>query len=196
MKSPFAFSFKAFAAAILLVAFAATGFAQTNASGTSTAGAQASTAPINIVTTNEASQPLAHTSADVKQTIKSYTAPTAPSVYGSVGGAGCPAIEGASGSVFVANGSKTWAVELPGCMGLQLAALLNTMVIGDDGQISRKTAAMLEAQCDFPQYRGALKRMGLTLGGRAWACAQDADVAATGYSSDPLIARRQREAGR
>lgn len=189
--------------ALVLAAFGVSAFAQTNASGVSTAGATATTAPIVFSPNIEASQPLART--ETKTEIKSYTAPTAPTAYGAVGGAGCPAIDAKSLAVFFANGSVASPVELPGCMGLQLAALLlnPNMVIADSGEISVKTAAVLEAQCDFPQYRKAISRMGLKRDGKPWACADDvkeqavaaAPTNANRYSSDPLIAKRQRESG-
>ena len=193
-------------ATMLLATLGMASHAQTTASGASTAAAQANTAPIVFNPTIEASQPLART--ETKTEIKSYTAPTAPTAYGAVGGAGCPAIDAKSLAVFFANGSVATPIELPGCMGLQLAALLlnPNMAIADSGEISAKTAAVLEAQCDFPQYRKAISRMGLKRDGKAWVCADDtrattlaaapaASPNANRYSSDPLIAERQRKAG-
>lgn len=197
--------FSMLAALITLFAlvFSGSAFADTNASGSAGASAFATTAPIQII--ENAAPQLPYTRADVKTKIESYTAPTAPSTYGAVGPAGCPALEGASLALFFANGSKSSAIELPGCMGLQLASLLATLNIGEQGQITRKVANILEAQCDFPQYKGALNRMVFMLDNKRWSCGGEQPVTvsaapaapvANGYSSDPLIAERQRRAGR
>jgi len=136
---------------------------------------------------------------EIVNKIRDNRATTAPGVYGSV--SGCMGLEGASGSIAVANGSKTWLAEGPGCMGLQLGVFLGSLNIGANGEIDRKTANQIEAQCDFAQFKGALNRMVFLLAGQPWNCggmqearAPVAFVApAPARPTDPYIARSGRE---
>lgn len=103
-----------------------------------------------------------------------FAAPTAPTTFGAVGNAaGCPVLEGGSVGVFVANGSKTTARELPGCMSILLAQVLSNIQPAADGSITFREKAMIESLCDFPQYRARLKTVGYRFGGAAWMCAED-----------------------
>lgn len=118
-------------------------------------------------------------SAPERQTIRhtgagQYAAPTAPTTFGAVGNAaGCPVLEGGSVGVFVANGSKTTARELPGCMSILLAQVLSNIQPAADGSITFREKTMIESLCDFPQYRARLKTVGYRFAGAAWMCAED-----------------------
>lgn len=139
---------------------------------------------------------------EIVNKIRDNRASTAPGVYGSVGG--CMGLEGASGSIAVANGSKTWLAEGPGCMGLQLGVFIGSLTIGPNGEIDRKTANQIEAQCDFPQFKGALSRMVFSLNGQPWNCGGAQAAAPTrapvaliaptpAAPADPYIARSGRQ---
>lgn len=109
----------------------------------------------------------------VDQDFKTNQAASAPANIGSTSSSsgGCPAVDGWSASVVVANGGKTTAQELPGCMlnilTDRFASLKVDVTVNKDGTRTQRFDALsvmkLEAWCLFPLYKQAIENGGIFL---------------------------------
>ena len=143
----------------------------------------------------------------IDQNFHTNQAASAPANIGSTSSGsntGCPAVDGWSASVVVANGGKTTAKELPGCMLNILGqniGMLKEIEVNGVRQFDGISVMRLETWCLYDLYKQAIEN-GMSFKCKATRDAEaeqkrQAALASTVYpanstvSSDPYIAARQ-----
>lgn len=129
---------------------------------------------------------------------------TAPTIVGGTAPAqgGCPAIDGVTGSIAIAQFGTTTAKELPGCMANWLAEAFGRLSVKGDGTWTDASVMKLEAWCDFAQYKRIIERTkrytcASTLEERAQQALNDqpAQRVTVASTSDPIIRERLERTG-
>ncbi len=166
-------SFKSSIAFAVLSCAMSLASAQSSTSGQSQAAESAATnqgVSNSTSIVNQAQSP--YTQSQIDQKFHTNQASSAPAVIGSTApsSGGCPAVEGWSASIVVANGGKSSAVELPGCMANQLADRIGRLTTEKDGSWSWASIMQLEAWCSFSQYKVILERS------RKYECAETTEA--------------------
>lgn len=157
--------------AIAALCAMATAQAQTtngaNAAQSATGTGMATIAPGAVTVQSFGAAQLPWTATSVDSDIRTNQAMPAPPVYGSAApsAGGCPVVDGWSASVVIANGGKSTAQELPGCMlnllTDRLASLSVTKNAAGEQVFTGMSVMKLEAWCLYPLYRTAIENSGV-----------------------------------
>lgn len=171
-----------------------TALAQSNANATQESNSTAQNSGVSNTTTISTLPNSPYTWQEVNSHFNTNQAMSAPAVIGSAAPStgGCPAIEGWSASLVIANGGKSNVVELPGCMANQLADRVGRLQTNVDGTWTWAAVMQLEAWCSYPLYKSILERS------KRYVCqetaeekrAQQALVLAKPQYTDPIVRAR------
>lgn len=188
--------FKPLFATMCALSLAGTALADTNSASTNTsATGQAVNAGVQV--TSYGAPQLPWTAASVDSDVHSNTVQSAPTMVGSTSSSagGCPAVDGWSGAFVLANGGKTTAKEMPGCMLNLLTDRIGALRVVSNalGQTSfdGQSLMKLEAWCLYADYKTAIENSGL------FKCkatrdeeARRAQAALDGQPTEPVTARK------